>query len=204
MEIRIRDDVVEVEGYVNAVERLSKPLRSRIGSFVERVRKGAFRRALARRSCVRLLLNHDGTRELANTADGTLELNEDNIGLHARATITDAEVVEKARKGELVGWSFGFSDIDVEQSEENGVATRNIRDLELYEVSILDKTKTPAYDGTSVTVRSDEQDVHFADVMESEPVVREEKTPVDYAAYEKAVREMKYKDFAAYAAYRNK
>lgn len=39
MEIRIKDDSVEIDGYVNAIERLSKPLNSRIGKFVERIKK---------------------------------------------------------------------------------------------------------------------------------------------------------------------
>lgn len=55
-----------------------------------------------------MLLNHDNSRELGSTRDGNLELHEDNIGLRAIATITDADVIEKARKGELRGWSFGF------------------------------------------------------------------------------------------------
>ena len=34
MKIQIREDSVEIEGYVNAIERNSKPLMSRIGKFV--------------------------------------------------------------------------------------------------------------------------------------------------------------------------
>ena len=41
MEVNIRNDHVEVEGYVNAVERNSKPLSSRLGKFVERIERNA-------------------------------------------------------------------------------------------------------------------------------------------------------------------
>ena len=37
MKIIIRADSVHIEGYVNAVERLSKPITERLGTFRERV-----------------------------------------------------------------------------------------------------------------------------------------------------------------------
>lgn len=176
MQIRVRGDSVEIEGYVNAVERKSKPLWSRIGQFVERICKGAFKRALARNDDVRILLNHNPERDLGGTKDGNLELEEDNIGLHARATITDPEVVKKARNGDLVGWSFGFYDRDVEQrTDEDGFPLRNVRDLDLEEVSILDNTTSPAYDGTLVAVRSDETSVFYGETFADEIQIREEK-----------------------------
>lgn len=174
MEIRIKNDSVEISGYVNAVERKSKPLRSRMGQFVERIRKGAFNRALQRNDNVRILLNHDPERDLGGTKDGNLELKEDNIGLHARATITDPEVVKKARNGDLVGWSFGFYDKDVENKrDEDGFPLRDVKDLDLEEVSILDRTKTPAYDGTLVAVRSDETSLFIGESYEDEIQIRE-------------------------------
>lgn len=175
MEIRIRADSVEIDGYVNAVERDSKTLWSRMGRFVERICKGAFFNALKRNDNVRILLNHDASRDLGGTKDGNLELVEDNIGLRARATITDKDVIDKARKGELVGWSFGFYDRDVEVGQsETGIPLRKVRDLDLKEVSILDKSKTPAYDGTLVMVRADEaQDVMLGDAFLDEVNIRE-------------------------------
>lgn len=175
MQIRVKGDSVEIEGYVNAVERKSKPLWSRIGQFVERICKGAFKRALERNDNVRILLNHDPSRDLGGTKDGNLELNEDNIGLHARAVITDPEVVEKARNGDLVGWSFGFYDREVEQrTDEDGFPLRNVRDLDLEEVSILDNTTTPAYDGTLVAVRSEESSIFFGETFADEIHIRAE------------------------------
>jgi HK97 family phage prohead protease len=178
MQIRIRNDSVEIEGYVNAIERKSRPLWSRMGQFLERICKGAFKRALERNNNVRLLLNHDESRDLGGTKDGNLELTEDNIGLHARATITDPEVVRKAKNGDLVGWSFGFYDRDVEQKrDEDGMPLRNVKDLDLKEVSLLDNTKTPAYDGTLVMVRADEDSVFFGECFADEIQIREETEP---------------------------
>ena len=48
MKILIRSDSIVVEGYVNSIERNSKPLWSRLGRFIERIQKGAFFNALKR------------------------------------------------------------------------------------------------------------------------------------------------------------
>lgn len=219
MKVRIRADSVEIEGYVNAIERDSKPLWSRMGQFIERICKGAFKRALERTDDVKILLNHNPERELGSTKQGNLELAEDNIGLHARATITDPEVIKKARNGELVGWSFGFYDRSVIKRIIDGMLHRHVEDLDLDEVSILDNTKTPAYDGTLIMARETDGALQFR----SEPFIdevetsdetpaeetREEETPaepeaetepkqqevveknIDYSKYKKIIDEMK-------------
>lgn len=161
MRINLREDSVELEGYVNAVERSSKTLTDRIGNFVERICAGAFKRALKRGNNVHILLNHDWNRDLGSTEQGNLELEEDNIGLRVRATITDPDVIQKAREGKLVGWSFGFEDREVENGLEGGVFLRLVKDLFLHEVSVLDDTKQPAYAGTQVYARSIDGEDHI-------------------------------------------
>lgn len=174
MEIRIKGDKVEIEGYVNAVERRSKPLWSRMGQFIERICKGAFGKALKRNDDVKILLNHDPEKLLGSQKKGNLELEEDSIGLRARATITDPEVVETAKRGDLVGWSFGFYDREVENKiDESGLPLRDVRDLDLEEVSLLDKRAIPAYDGTLVCVRSDEKSVFYGDTFADEMQIRQ-------------------------------
>lgn len=174
MKIQIRANKVVIEGYVNAVERASKPLISRFGEFVEKIVAGAFKRAIERNKDVRIFLNHDGENyDLGGTGTGELELNEDAIGLHARAEITNAKVVEDAKNGNLVGWSFGFMDREVEilKDTETGLPLRRVKDLDLYEVSILNREKTPAYNGTLVNVRSaDGKQVNIGDTNEAEAI----------------------------------
>lgn len=204
MKIQIREDSVEIEGYVNAVERNSKPLMSRIGKFVEKIRKGAFNRAI-KRNDVHILLNHDWNKDLGSISKGNLTLEEDNIGLKARATITDTEVVEKARRGDLVGWSFGFEDtpdgVESGTDAETGYPLRNVKDLILHEVSILDKSKTPAYDGTLITARSEDDiqfrgeafitDVEIRELPQPQEKPKGEKAEIDYSKAEKIIKEMK-------------
>ena len=209
MKVQVRADSVTIEGYVNAVERNSRQLRSRMGKFVERICKGAFSNALKRREDVKLLLNHNPDRVLGSTKQGNLELTEDNIGLHARAVVTDADVVEKAKRGDLVGWSFGFEDVPngVDDGVEEGLPLRKVRDLDLHEVSILDRSRTPAYDGTLIFARADEC-LFYGDALldevettveaenqrsEEEPKQETpvEDKPIDYSKFEAMVAEMK-------------
>jgi HK97 family phage prohead protease len=157
MQVEVRSDSVFISGYVNAVERLSKPIREtlhgKVRTFLERIRSGVFRNALKKNDNVLVLLNHNNERVLASTKDGSAVLEEDNIGLRAEITITDSEVVQKAREGKLTGWSFGFIANDDELSNEGKDEIRTVTDMELLEVSILDDTKAPAYYGTSIEAR---------------------------------------------------
>lgn len=205
MEIRVKEDSVEIEGYVNAIERNSKPLTSRVGKFIERICKGAFKRAIRRNDDIHILLNHDWKRDLGSTKQGNLELEEDNIGLRAKAKITDPEVIKKARNGDLVGWSFGFNDRDVDNKLENGMPTREVKDLDLYEVSILDRTKTPAYDGTLITARSEDNEVQFRgedfidevlirDETPEEEKVEEQPQETEPKQQEEVVKDIDYSD----------
>lgn len=191
MKINIRADSVEIEGYVNAIERNSKPLWSRMGQFIERICKGAFKKALKRNDDVKILLNHDPSRELGSTKQGNLELEEDNIGLKARAIITDKDVIEKARNGDLVGWSFGFTDREVENTIERGMPLRAVKDLNLEEVSILDKSKTPAYDGTLIMARDDDGEFHFRGEDFIDDVSIREETPEEVHNEEQNIVENK-------------
>ena len=175
MQIEIREDSVVISGYVNAVERYSKPIREnlhgKLRTFIERIKSGVFKKALKKNDDVKVLLNHDVRREVATTKDGSAKLEEDNIGLRAEVTIKDAEVIEKARANKLVGWSFGFYPVEDVMGKENGMDARTITDLDLVEVSILDDEHTPAYYGTSIEARAERQKVirEFMDDELKEP-----------------------------------
>lgn len=158
MNIELREDSVRISGYVNAVERLSKPitepLKGKIRTFLERIKAGVFRKALKENNDVLVLLNHDKNRVLATTKNNTALLVEDNIGLRAEVTIYDKDVIEKARTNRLVGWSFGFYPNADEINFDGKNEIRTVTDLYLSEVSILDDTKEPAYYGTSIEARA--------------------------------------------------
>lgn len=200
MRIEVRSDKVIIDGYVNAVARDSRPIRDRNGKrFVEQIVPGAFERALKRNE-VKLLLNHDMTRNLGSTQTN-LQLYEDNIGLRAHAEVTDAEVVEKARQKKLRGWSFGFHELDAtEETIKENLSRRFVEEMELVEVSILDERKTPAYRGTSIEAREEGKEVLTSEEMEvrAEYVVAAgpEETPVDYSKYKDRLKKLEEKEWA--------
>ena len=156
MKISLRSDKIVIDGYVNAVDRFSRPLfDSRLGQFVEKILPNVFKRAIARAKNIDVLLDHNPGRKLASTADGTAKIFEDNVGLRAIVEITDAEVVEKARAGKLRGWSFGFCDAEEQtRKADSGIIERTISELNLFEVSIIDDQMLPAYIGTSIETRA--------------------------------------------------
>lgn len=149
MNIEIRSaDTAVISGYVNAVERESRVIR-RVGGqpFREIVRQGTFKKALSGGKTVRLMLDHE--RTICDTKSG-LELREDNIGLFAKAVISDKEVISAAKSGKLTGWSFGFW--CMKDSWNDTGELRTLEEIELDEVSIL-TNKTPAYTATSIELR---------------------------------------------------
>lgn len=152
MKIEVRaDNTVHIEGYVNVPGRDSRPLRDKQGVYIEQVTPGTFGRALARGAPVELRFNH--RRTLGSTEDGTIQLREDAVGLHASAIVQDEELAEKARSKELRGWSFGFV-ARGQRWEGESPRRRYLDDIELREVSVLDKT--PAYIATSIETREDD------------------------------------------------
>ena len=158
MRIELRSDSVVLDGYINVCLRESRILPSPRGRFVEEIIPKTFERALDNADSVDLLFNHDRNRKLGSTKEGNLDLREDNVGLRATATIYDKEVMDKAKKGELRGWSFGFSVLkDTWKEREDGIQKRSVEEMELYEVSVLDKT--PAYIATSIEARGEEDTI---------------------------------------------
>ena len=173
IEIRSATEAI-IEGYVNAVERDSRLLHRSMcaaakGSFYERVRAGVFQQALDSGKPVELRLNHG---KIIGGTDSNLKLHEDNIGLHARAIITDPEVVTKAAAGELRGWSFGFNPVrDSWEDVSEDIQRRNLDEIKLLEVSMLDNARTPAYIGTSIEMRGEDCAVLEWRGVEEEPEI---------------------------------
>lgn len=196
MRVEIRSDSVLIEGYVNAVARDSRPMVDKTTGrrFVEQIVPGAFARAL-QSGPVPMLLNHDKNRVLADGTAGTLELQEDSIGLRARAEVTDAEVIEKARAHKLRGWSFGFYELDArEEDTMSGMMRRYINDLQLEEVSLIDDTMTPCYAGTSVETRAEKAEVLMAETLETRAQYIERTEPDPLAEYKQRLNALRKDD----------
>lgn len=159
MQVEIRNGKAHISGYVNAVGRDSRPIPTPAGGqFVEMIEPGTFAEALTRATNVDMFLNHNESRKLASTSEGNLTLKEDTIGLHADCETTDAEVIEKAQRGELIGWSFGmYVKKDEMENRADNIPRRHVKNIDIFEVSLIDKRMQPCYAGTSVECRADKQ-----------------------------------------------
>ena len=206
MRIEIRNNSVLLDGYVNATGKDSKFIPGIKGKFKEHIVPEAFTRSLEKNDNVDLLLNHDKNRKLGSIKEGNLELFEDGIGLRAICTVTDADVIEKAKNGELRGWSFGFySEKDKWEDTTEGFQRRYVEELELFEVSIVDNTRTPAYVGTSIEMRADEEVVTetrsndskavIVDKSEKEKVKEDRTEEFDNSLYKNQIEILKLKSY---------
>ena len=193
MRIEIRNDSVVLDGYVNAVARDSRPMLDENGEkFVEQISPKTFQRALEKNNDILCLLNHDKSRVLGSTKQGNIELFEDNIGLRAICKITDSEVIEKARNGNLRGWSFGFESLkEHEESLENGIKRRFVDDMDLEEISIIDERGIPCYMGTSIETRAEKNSkIEYRCEGFKAKIIDETEPEIDYSKYEKILKQI--------------
>jgi HK97 family phage prohead protease len=142
-----------LEGYA-AVFNTPARIRDVTGDFEETILPGAFKRSLAERMPI-LQWDHGKDPRVGTVPIGSIDaLSEDSRGLHVRARLFDNPVVEPVRQaieGRAVrGMSFRFG-VPAGGDEWPTRDKRNVRDLDAYE---LGPVAFPAYDATTVSVRS--------------------------------------------------
>jgi HK97 family phage prohead protease len=146
-----------LEGYA-AVFNTPARIRDLQGDFDETIAPGAFKRSIGQHTPV-LQFDHGKDPAVGGAPIGTIEaLSEDSQGLHVRARLFTHPAVERVREaiaGKAIrGMSFRFGvpdKGDVWSRSAEGVDTREIRDADIHE---LGPVVFPAYDATSVSVRS--------------------------------------------------
>lgn len=138
---------------------------------VERIMPGAFDRAIKERHDVVALFNHDDSKVLGRTTAGTLALSVRDDGLHYSITPGDStphrDVAEFIGRGEVRGSSFAFRVAAGGSTftSEDGVDVREIRDVDLLDVSPVTR---PAYEGTDASLRGCQAAVEEYDRMLAE------------------------------------
>jgi HK97 family phage prohead protease len=132
------------------------------GVFVEQIAPGAFRRSIhnargAKRDDVpkiHMLVNHDESSiPLAALHSGTMELREDERGLYVEAELDPSSpwaqsVASAIRRGDLDEMSFAFRAVKDEWDESGDVPLRTVKELKLYEVSVVRNGANPATEAT--------------------------------------------------------
>lgn len=186
MKIELRADGAHISGYVNVTEKKSKPIITPRGKVVEEVEPRAFEAALERAGNITVTVDHNNTHVYACTDDGTLEMYEDNIGLHANVLIVDPDLIELAKKGKIRGWSFGMYNIqDTVEQRADDYPLRKIKSLDLDHLSLL-VGSNPAYMATSVEVRAESEidlEIRSIDVPVQVETLEPEKPKFDNSAY---------------------
>lgn len=147
------DGSMTVTGYVNETGQKSKML-GRKEKFVETIAPGAFRSALDAGKDIHFLAEHDSSKILASTRNGSLDLVEDERGLRMSATICPTswgkDYYELIDSGILQHMSFGFRSIKDTWKKVEGYFERTVNALELFEVSVV---RDPAYTQSSISAR---------------------------------------------------
>lgn len=146
-----------LEGYAAVFNRSSR-IADLAGDFDEVIKPGAFTRSIQQRTPV-LQFEHGRDPRVGAVPIGSIqELREDSTGLYVRARLFDNPVVEPVRQaiagGAIHGMSFRFSvpqGGDTWSRGADGVDLREITDTDTRE---LGPVVFPAYDQTSVSVRS--------------------------------------------------
>lgn len=139
----------KLEGYAAVFDQLAE-----VGGFRERIRQGAFTRALSGGQDILALVDHDASRLLARTRNGSLRLSEDTRGLSFSIDLPETtlgrDILTMAERGDLGGASIGFR-IPRDGQRING-RDRELTAIDLAEISIVQSF--PAYAGTSIAARS--------------------------------------------------
>ena len=191
-EIRINesDGGTCIEGHAAVFDSWSETLGG-IFPFKEKVRKGAFEESIGRDD-IRALFNHDPNYVLGRNRAGTLELVEDDVGLRVRITPPDTswarDITTSIRRGDISQMSIGFVVEDDEWSSKDGIDTRELKKVRLFDVSPV---TFPAYTATDVGVRAmQEYDVYKT---EQRKVAEETENAVKKAKQQEKLKNLQVK-----------
>ncbi|NCU28717.1 MAG: HK97 family phage prohead protease [Candidatus Moranbacteria bacterium] len=147
------NEVSEVVGHAAVFDSWSETLGG-LFPFKEKVRKGAFVESLINDD-IRALFNHDPNYVLGRNKVGTLELTEDEVGLRVKIippeTSWAKDLVTSIKRGDISQMSIGFIVLEDKWSTENGIDTRELVKVRLFDVSTV---TFPAYSQTDVGVRA--------------------------------------------------
>lgn len=190
MKIEIRaDNEMHISGYVNVTGKKSRPVITPHGKCIEVIEERAFEKALEKSGDITVSVDHNSGYAYASTRDGTLNLYEDAIGLHADVLITDMVVIEMAKKGKIKGWSFGmYNVVDEMEQRADDLPVRHVKEFFLDHITLV-KDKIPCYAATSVECRAENDvDMELRSINIAPEICISEK--IDYSKYEERLMKL--------------
>jgi uncharacterized protein len=178
-----------IRGHAAVFNRLSENL----GGFRERIAPGAFSAVLERMPDVRLLVDHEASSVMARTANQTLELREDPMGLHVWARVPTAlgdaaDLRVRMETGLVNQMSFAFTiadehRLDDDESVEDGVPIYEVREVgELFDVSAVTYPAYPQTDVSLVRMRMLDEAHEFTRALTDQPERRDDGTAAEEQA----------------------
>jgi HK97 family phage prohead protease len=156
-ESRASGDGRTLEGYA-AVFNSPARIRDMVGEFDEVILPGAFRSSLERRTPV-LQFEHGRDPRVGAVPIGSItDIREDDSGLYVRARLFDNPVVEPVRQAiaerAVTGMSFRFSIPSGGDEWSSRKGEPDLREIREADTAECGPVVFPAYDQTSVSVRS--------------------------------------------------
>ncbi len=123
-----------------------------VGFFTETIKRGAFKRTLAEKPDVQLLINHGAGGSgmpIARTKSGTMRLSEDERGLKVEADLDPEDpdvqlLARKMRRGDIDQMSFAFQATD--ETWNSDYTDREITAASIHrgDVSVVNQAANPA------------------------------------------------------------
>jgi uncharacterized protein len=137
LEARQLDDGLVIEGHASMFDTPYE-----LSGFVEQVARGAFKKSL-KEGDVAALWNHDPNFVLGRSRSKTLELTEDEVGLHYRVSLPDTQAARDLytliERGDVYQSSFAFEVVKEDwaypKRGEEGLPTRTLKEVRLWDVS---------------------------------------------------------------------
>lgn len=154
--IEIRQEENEPLTLVGYAAIFNSPTEISTG-FIEEIMPGAFTKVISENQDVRALIDHEsGLKTIGRTTNGTLKLEQDNLGLKYTITLPQTtagkDIYELVKRKDITGSSFAFSVEEDDWNEINDNIHRKIISIDkLYDISPV---TYPAYEDTTVSVRN--------------------------------------------------
>ena len=160
---------------------ISYNTRSEYMGFWEVLAPGCFSKTLQENKSIRILVEHDSSKLISRTDNGSLRITDTPTSLEADFDIPNTtegnDLLEMIRTGLTNGASFGFICMREDYHLENGEEVRTILEARLLELSVV--LSEPAYNSTKVFMRS------LSSALEGKESLTEEEQKAAQAEIEK-------------------
>lgn len=129
----------------------SKILTDRHGrKFKEKIPRDTWLKALEKNQ-PKIFINHQNYIEIGENI--SIEATNNGVILNLNLTDKEQNLYNAVKNGKVNTCSFGFEVIDEDIVDRGSYYERVVKEMELFEISLLDRNRTPAYNNTKIEIR---------------------------------------------------